>query len=558
MSSLRIPTTAHADNSQSSVNAPSFSPKISVLSSLNEINSTELGKIIKKSPRKTCSLDPLPSSLIHRHLTALLPVFVILVNGALKHGLTTQLKFSLVTPLLKKPHLCSETLSNYRPVANLAFLAKTVERIVVTQLMRHLEFNKLLDPFQYAYRRFHSCETALLQTTTTIFRNMDTKKVTLVVLLDLSSAFDLVEHNTLLNILREVGVAGNAHEWFVNYLSGRYMAVSINETRSVPCAINCGVPQGSVLGPILFALYLHGINEVFQLHGVSYCIYADDIQLSVSSSVDDLHDTAARLVRCIEDTEIWLNRRGLILNKLKTECVIFGSAPLLAKCNIAYLHLKDHDVKLADSARYLGVTLDSTLSLHKHISNISRTAFGYLRGIAKQKRALDPCSLKVLLYSLVLSRIEFASSAIFTGITKSELSRLQAVSNSALRLLAGLKKFDHISEARTKFHWLSFQQRLLIRISSLIYSVIRSGAPAFLAGCLQFSTNGRTTRSTDQQLLSVLSSTTRMGEKAFIVFGPRVWNSLPLDIRGAQNINVFRRKLLDYVTSDNFCVTNFF
>lgn len=187
-------------------------------------------------------------------------------------------KRAIVRPLIKKKGLDSNDLRNFRPVSGLPFISKIIERAVANQLTCHLNNNCGFDKMQSAYRRHFSCETCIVKVLDVVFTAMDSKLVTILTLLDLSSAFDTVDRDLLLMKLEAVGVTGSALQWFKTYLTDREQSVVINSTFSTSFPLQCGVPQGSVLGPLLFAIYLFGIGDVFSSHGVDYIIYADDIQ----------------------------------------------------------------------------------------------------------------------------------------------------------------------------------------------------------------------------------------------------------------------------------------
>jgi hypothetical protein len=233
------------------------------------------------------------------HIPVILPSIVIIVNLAIRDGMPLLYKNSCITPLLKKKGADIDNLANYRPIANLHFLSKVIERALFSQIVDHLETNLLIDSCQSAYRNHHSCETAILSVLNVAYLAMDRQEVTLLVLLDLSSAFDSVDHLILAQRLRACGIVDQAHCWIMNYLSNRTQFVSITGCKSSTLDVTCGVPQGSVLGPLLFLIYLNGIHDVIAPFDMHYALYADDLQLFVSSPVSLLSITIFRLQSCV-------------------------------------------------------------------------------------------------------------------------------------------------------------------------------------------------------------------------------------------------------------------
>ena len=185
----------------------------------------------------------------------------------------SNLKHANITPLLKKKNLDKEILKNYRPVSNLPFLSKVIEKIVAAHLRTHLEVNKLWCKMQSAYRPFHSTKSALRCVQNDILSSLNNKKMVTLVLLDLSAAFDTIDHEKLLHRLEtRFGINGTTLDWFRSYLSNRSQAVRINNSSSEKMYLNFGVPQGSVLGPILFTLYVAPVADIANKHGVSHML----------------------------------------------------------------------------------------------------------------------------------------------------------------------------------------------------------------------------------------------------------------------------------------------
>lgn len=193
-------------------------------------------------------------------------------------------KHAVVKPVLKKPSLDPLQPKSYRPISKLPFMSKIIEKVVAEKLTLFLEKHELFDNFQSGFRKKHSTETALLKVSSDIMMSADSKEYTVLVLLEFSSAFDTIDHNIMINSLRDlVGMSGSVLKWFSSYLSGRSFSVYVNQIMSETAELSCGVPQGSVLGPILFLLYIFPLGQIIsQFSDISYHLYADDIQLYCS------------------------------------------------------------------------------------------------------------------------------------------------------------------------------------------------------------------------------------------------------------------------------------
>ena len=221
-------------------------------------------ELIIKSPTKSCTLDPIPTSLTKQCLNDFVSLITVIVNASLSAGkVPQQFKQALVTPLLKKSELDSNDMKNFRLVSNLPFISKIQEKVVLTQLKNHLSSNDLLEICQSAYRKDHSTETAVLSVFDGLLFSVDERLVSLLALLDLSATFDTLDHTILLQRLEMTdGVRGIVLDWFASYLSERFQSVIADGVVSASRPLVYGVPQGSVLGPVFFTLCTHSLCQM--------------------------------------------------------------------------------------------------------------------------------------------------------------------------------------------------------------------------------------------------------------------------------------------------------
>ena len=216
---------------------------------------------------------------------------------------------------------------NYRPVAGLSFISKLVECVVAKQLLEHIHVHNLDNLYQSAYKAGHSTETALLSIKNEVHLSLSRGEPTALVLLNLSAAFDTIDHSTLLRCLRIwFGVGGSVLKWSTSYLTDRYQSIKIGSTLSDVCKLLFGVPQGSVLGPLLFSLYTTPLSLIISKHkGINFHFYADDSQVYIHLSQRNASAAFEKLNRCLDDVKEWMSTSKLKLNTDKTEFIIFGS-----------------------------------------------------------------------------------------------------------------------------------------------------------------------------------------------------------------------------------------
>ena len=234
-------------------------------------SSDEIRKLIVASKTKSCALDPIPTGALKEFLDELLPIITHVCNQSLLEGrLPLSQRHAIITPIVKKPGLDSEDVKNYRPpISNLTYMSKFVERLVCKQITSFLEENSLLPRHQSGFRARHSTETAVLKVMSDILAAADDGRVTLLGLLDMSAAFDTVDHDIFLQRLESsFGLTGTVLSWLASFLNGKTQQVIFNGMTSIVAALSSGVPQGSVLSPLLFLLYTADIPVIAADHGL--------------------------------------------------------------------------------------------------------------------------------------------------------------------------------------------------------------------------------------------------------------------------------------------------
>ncbi len=311
---------------------------------------------------------------------------------------------------------------NYRPISNLKYLGKVIERVVSSRLKSYLNEHNLQNPFQSAYRQMHSVESALLRVKNDILMDMDSGKISGLVLLDLSSAFNRVDHSILLDRLKLIGINGLALQWLSSYLSDRSQSVCLPNASSSSVNLNFSVPQGSVLGPQLFNIYTQPLQGIIQDHGINYHMYADDLQLyfSCQQVQEDIDGSMAKLEACVSDIQQWMVDSYLKLNEDKTEFIVLGSKRQLSKITPPLLHIGSSSVSPVEQAHNLGVILNSSMSLESQISNCVKLANYNLRNIRSIRQYLNPVATEQLIHAFVTSYLDNCNSLLF-GLPKNQI-----------------------------------------------------------------------------------------------------------------------------------------
>ena len=297
----------------------------------------DVKNIILASATKSRELDPLPTSLLKQNNKVLCPAITRIINASLSTAAAPQsMKHDIVTPVLKNRGADVNVLSNFRTISNISFVAKTMERFVSRQLQRFLNENGILGVCQSACRPRHSAETALLRIHSDVAQAIDARRGVLLVLLDLT-AFDTINHDILLRSLYGYGIRGEAHAWLASYLYGRTSAVRVGKEVSECTVVRSRVPQGSVLGPVIFNAYIAPLTNLHSRHDVHHHLYADDTQLFVDFPPFDHTNTLIRMEACISEVKTWLYDNGLVLDESKTEAIVIHSSSLRRPMHIEHV-----------------------------------------------------------------------------------------------------------------------------------------------------------------------------------------------------------------------------
>ena len=422
----------------------------------------------------------------------------------------------------------------------------------VCQCDHYLVENQLYPKLQAAYHQFHSTETALLRVHNDILRALDGKKEVILVQLDLSAAFDTIDHDILIRRLQlQYGFTSTVIQWFESYLRGRSQRVVIGSSVSTSQPVTSGVPQGSVLGPLLFILYLAPLEDVITSHGLDFMMYADDSDLYIAVNPCGRQSAISNLEHCISDVLTFFSDNKLVCNPTKTE-VIHLYSRFSNLTPIPGINISHHLVPTSETVCSLGATIDKHLTMSKHINKICGSASLAIRNIGRVRKYLDQHSTERLVHAFVTSRLDYCNSLLY-GLPAKEISKLQRLQNSAARLVTRSKIREHITPILQELHWLPVKYRITFKLLLITFKILNNCAPGYLTILLESYNPSRTLRSASQnQLVVPRSSTTTYGDRAFSIAAPKLWNSLPVNLRETISIHFFKSKVKTHLFQEAF------
>ncbi len=358
----------------------------------------------------------------------------------------------------------------------------------------------------------------------------------------------LIDHNILLERLENwVGLSGMALKWFRSYLEGRGYFVSIGEHKSKWTSMTCGVPQGSILAPLLFSLYMLPLSQIMRKNQIAYHSYADDTQIYLALSPND-YSPIDSLCQCIDEINSWMCQNFLQLNKEKTEVIAFGNKDEVLKVN-AYLDSRGQTTK--NQVRNLGVILETDLSFSSHVKAVTKSAYYHLKNIARIRCFVSSHDLEKLVHAFITSRVDYCNG-LLTGLPKKTIRQLQLIQNAAARILTRTRKYEHITPVLRSLHWLPVTFRIDFKVLLLVYKSLNGLGPKYMSDMLTEYKPNRPLRSLGSSQLEIPRVHTKQGESAFSYYAARSWNQLPEEIRCAKTLATFKSSLKTHLFSCAF------
>jgi len=461
-------------------------------------------------------------------LPFLLPYLTFIFNFCLIHSVfPAAWKHAIVLPLPK----CKDPMEykDLRPISILSTVAKIFEKIIASQMKEYLEKNKILPEVQSGFRSGHSCATALATITDDILTALDKRRLTVLVLLDFSKAFDTINHKLLLSVLTYAGFSKGAVAFFDNYLRSRSQAVRVCETISDSLVIDSGVPQGSVLGPILFTIYT--LNFGSYVKNCNFHLYADDTQLYYSFELERIDDAVTIVNSDLNSVLKFSNDHGLRINPSKTQAIMFGyAAARVSALNTFRVNLNNTHIKFSDTAKSLGVVLDYKLRFKENTNLLIQRAFSNLKFLYSCRNILNGKLKKQLCDSLVLSHFNFCDNVYGPCLDAVDSARVQRIQKACVRFICGLRSRTSVSSKIEEMGWLSMENRRFLHCASMFHRVLAVSRPSYLHRKITYRTDVHNLNTRFRGRLSPPLHRTELFKRSFSYQVVNVMNQIPLEV----------------------------
>ena len=499
-------------------------------------NSEELLKIVRKlKTNKAPGYDGIDNIILKHIINYILDPLVFLLNLSLQSGkVPSDMKIAKVIPVFKKgDRLC---VNNYRPISLLTCLSKILEKIVYSRTMTFLQKHNIISDSQFGFREKHNTTHAILNLINNVSLSIEESCHTIGLFLDFSKAFDTINHNILLHKLAHYGIRGKALEWYRSYLGNRKQFVSVNGHESSTAPVTCGVPQGSLLGPLLFIIYVNDIQNSSSI--LSFILFADDSNLFYT------HRDPAQLVSTL-NTELinvanWIKANKLSLNLQKTNYMLFSNS--ITQLPNQVIFSETVMIKEVKSTKFLGITIDNKLSWKYHIDNVCKTVSRNI-GIINRVKQIFPLSVLLTLYStFILPYLNYGILA-WGNSAEIRIGRLLLLQKRVMRIICNTSYRSHTDVLFRNNRILKINDLYLFHLGQFMYNLNGNNIPASFKGMFKKNNTVHNYSTRQANDFHIPKARTNFVSRNFMFTGPKLWNSLDQLLKEACSLNSFKYHL---------------
>ena len=506
--------------------------------SFSDVSATDVIEICKKfTPKTSCDASGIQQKIVLSDVGILAPVLAHLVNVSQKTGIFPNSgKIARVIPVYKNKGNKSMFV-NYRPISLLPVFSKIMEKLIHDKIFEFLVRYQILFETQYGFRKGRNTTHATLDFIKTIEDAIELNQYAIGVFCDLSKAFDTLNHEILLNKLDHYGIRGTANKWFESYLRDRTQYVELNGKRSCSLPIKTGVPQGSILGPLLFLIYINDLPSASNLKCVSF---ADDSNLLIQGN--DLRTLTLQLTKELEGINDFFKANQLKLNASKTKMVYFRKKSLPTDYEQLDVFLDGIRLTQDESAEFLGISIEGTLNWEKQCTKVANKISRGNGLLNRVKHLLPPSSMRLLYHSFIQPHIQYNLPA-WGGCSAQSKKRIINIQKRAIRTITKSYHTAHTEPRMKKLGLLKFDDLYNLQSTLLVHDCYYERAPANISSCV--NSIGNASHNLRNQAnkpldLKIPLFTSRAGTSSFSYQGPTFWNNVSTEIRSIDQKGRFK------------------
>ena len=509
------------------------------------ISENELTSIYNSMNKKNFKKDPIPVKVLAECFSHVSPYILKIVNMSISTGIfPINFKHATVIPLVKDINGDLDDLKNYRPLHNTPLISKIIEKCILVQINAHLQVNNLYNATQSGYKKHHSCETALVKIVNDIQTEMQQNNISIVLMLDQSAAFDTVDIPTLIiKLKQDYKIYDEALKWLSSYLEGRTFSVVVNGEESESVSMDYGVPQGTILAPLLYTLYTGDLNQIVENMGLKIHSFADDTNIYMGfKPINSLSEAKIDLDRCVKEIRKYMTMNYLKLNIDKTQIIFCGMSKDIELYNSRlddFEQVLGGDCKRTKHGKTLGVKLDENLKFNELISETCSSGYYKLNKLKNMRSVLDLELRLTLVKCFILTKIDYCN-ILLNGATKKQVYRLQKMVNAAVRFIYNIKKSARVTPYMIKAHILPVSSRIQYKSCMYVYKILNGQAPGYICELIRRkqSLRGGLRSSADDTTVEPIC-----GGKTIAASMCKTWNDLPASLRQSGTLDTFKKNL---------------